>query len=367
MANNQLYLAMSEDAIRGTPVATYGFLPILGGDLPTFEPDDKPRLEFRGEETALGDRYTRRMSTKWSYSPEIPFFTEAGTTKGMMGTILKHFFGLATSAQNGGTGQYYHMMYPMSDPFKAANLGTKSFTLYSNISAGTAAVKAQYFKGGRISGLTFKQEVGQILSLTPTMFGTTVLADQTAIATPAFAAENLRCNYNNLKAYYGAPTRTGTAPDYTEFASGTAVQASPDSLSISITNLFEDKIRLSGLAYADKTTLGKYAVEIEMGFDWDDPAAGFSSYDDYVAWLGSTGESTTNFFYNWDTGTIAGTAGADNHGLILDIPRCQRMGNTPSFTPDRDPLTTIKYKGEFDAATTEYICGCMLKNSATSI
>ena len=79
------------------------------------------REEFRGVEAVYkGNTSVRRMGQKWSGSIEMPFFTEAGSTKGMTGTLLKHFFGNATSAENGSSGQYYHMLYPVSNPFSTS-------------------------------------------------------------------------------------------------------------------------------------------------------------------------------------------------------------------------------------------------------
>jgi hypothetical protein len=367
MANNQIYLAVGEEATRGTAEkSTIGFIPINAPESPKLEPDDVPRLEFRGEETALGDRLTRRMSTKWSYAPEIPFFTEAGTVAGMMGTILKHFFGDVTSAQNGATGQYYHQMYPVSDPFVTGRLGTKALTLNDNWTKDSSTVKNNPYTGGRVSGLTFTVEPGQILKMAVTMMGQGKDAADTAIATPTYAAENLRCDYSDLALYFGTITRTGSAPDYTDYSFGSATQIKPDSLTITLTNGMEDKLRLGGVTYPDKTTLGKFAGEIDLTIDLDDPAAGFSSYDEFMNWLeDADGDSTTNFFAYFNTGTQAGTG--DNHGLYIDLPRCQRMGGEPARASDRDPLITLKYKAEFDATTTQYLVGLMLKNTATAV
>ncbi|HZX35959.1 MAG TPA: hypothetical protein VFF54_05655, partial [Thermodesulfobacteriota bacterium] len=130
MAENKIYCAIGEEATRGTgEVTTVGFIPLLNSGIPKMEFDDKRRKEFRGEDTVKGDTAAIRMSRKWGGSLEIPFFTEAGTTKGIIGTLIKHFFGKATSAQNGATGQYGHILYPVADPFATANLGTKALTV----------------------------------------------------------------------------------------------------------------------------------------------------------------------------------------------------------------------------------------------
>src|SRR3990172_8770802 len=129
MAKNEIYLAVGEEATRSTAESTtVGFIPLLSPSIPTYEPEDRARDEFRGEDFNLGVTTMTRYSTKWSTSLDMPFFTEAGTVSGMVGTILKHFFGDVTSAQNGSTSQYYHMMYPVTDMFATGALGTKGLT-----------------------------------------------------------------------------------------------------------------------------------------------------------------------------------------------------------------------------------------------
>ena len=158
MAENKIYCAIGEEAARGTgEVTTVGFIPLLNSGIPKMEFDDKRRKEFRGEDTVKGDTTAIRMSRKWGGSLEIPFFTEAGTTKGIIGTLVKHFFGKATSAQNGATGQYVHVMYPVADPFAPAHLGAKGLTVSLNINEG-AVMKNWPFVGGRVKSLSFDQE-----------------------------------------------------------------------------------------------------------------------------------------------------------------------------------------------------------------
>lgn len=363
MADNRYYLAIGEEVSRGTAEsASVGFLPLLGPGLPKAEFDDKLRAEFRGEDTVLGPTTQMRMSQKWGASIETPFFTEAGTIKGMVGTLLKHFFGKATSGQNGATGQYRHMLYPVVDPFASTNLGAKALTINSNLNEG-ATQKNWPFVGGRVKGLSFEQEPGQHLKLSADLFGQKRDAPSTALASPTFAGENLRCDYNNLKVYTGDVTRVGTAPDYTDFTLGSATQIKPDKISVKIENGMEDALRLSGLDYPDKTRMGQFKVSMEMTIDWEDPASGFSSVDDLNVWI--AGASTTNFFLHWDTLTQAGTG--DNHGLYIDLPVMRRMGGEPDYNLDKDPMITLKYEGLFDAAVTKYIVGVLLKNTATAL
>ncbi|MDP2688470.1 MAG: phage tail tube protein [Deltaproteobacteria bacterium] len=364
MADNKYYLGIGEEANRGTAESTtVGFIPLLSPGLPKMEFDDKRRKEFRGEDSVLGDTQVMRMSQKWSASVETPFFTESGGSSWLVGTLLKHFFGKATSSQNGTTGQYRHLFYPIADHFSAANLGDKALTLNYNINEG-ATMKNWPFVGGRVKALSFEQEAGNHLKLTAELFGQKRNASSTAIASPTFAVENMRCDYNNLSVYTGTITRTGTAPAYTDFSFGSATQIKPDKVSLKIENGMEDVLRLSGLDYADKTRLGgQYKVSLEMTLDWEDPSSGFSSVDDLLAWLISA--SSTNFHLHWNTGFQAGTG--DNHGLYIDLPVMQRVGGEPDYSLEKDPMVTLKYEGLYDATTCKYMVGLLLKNTSWSV
>lgn len=361
--NNIFYLAVGEEATRGTAESTtVGFIPLNTAAMPEMQFEDKPRAEFRGEETVLGNTTIRRVSEKWSGSIDMPGFSEAGTTKGMVGTVLKHFFGKSSSGQNAVTGQYYHMMYPVADPFAAANLGTKALTLNVNVNEG-ATTKNHAYRGGRVKSLSFDQQIGQPLKISAELFGQLKTASGTAIAAPAFVAENLRFDYNDLTVYTGTITRTGTGPAFTQFAYGSATVLKPDKISVKIENGMEDAQRLSGVDYPDKTRMGKFKVTLELTIDWEAPGSGFDSAAEFNAWLASA--ASTNFLLKWDTGVQAGTG--DNHMLIIDIPIAQRMGGKPDYNLEKDPMITLKYEGLYDATTCKYIAGVMLKNTAAAV
>lgn len=363
MAENKIYLALGEEATRGVKEsASVGFIPLLSPGIPKMEFDDKRRNEFRGEDTLKGNTAVLRMSRKWSATLDIPFFTEAGGIKGIMGTLLKHFFGKAVSAENSATGQYHHMMYPVADPFSSACLDTKALTLNLNINEG-GVMKNWPFAGGRVKSLTFSQETGSSLKLTAEVFGQTRDAVTAELGNPVFAEENLRCDYNNLKVYTGTITRTGTAPDFTDFSFATATLIKPDKISIKMENGMEDSIRLSGVDYPDKTRMGQFKVTMELTIDWEDPVSGFSSVADFNAWVNSGGSA--NFFFHWDTGTQAGTG--QDHSLYIDLPMMQRAGGSPDYKLDKDPMITLKYEGLFDAAAAKYMMGVLLKNTSASI
>jgi hypothetical protein len=109
--------------------------------------------------------------------------------------------------------------------------------------------------------------------------------------------------------------------------------------------------------------MGQFKVSVEMTLDWEDPASGFSSVDDFNSWIAAAGE--TSFFFHWDTGAQAGTG--DNHGLYIDIPRARRAGGEPQYDLKKDPMITLKYEGLYDAATMGYIAGVLLKNTAAAV
>jgi len=356
------YLAIGEEAVRGTAEkTTVGFVPVMNFGGTGFDPTDEPRKEFRGEESALGDTYMRRLQEKWAKDFELPFFTESGTNEGFIVKLIEHFMGKKVSAQNGATGQYYHMLYPVSDPYSSSNLNTKALTFNSNFSKG-ATVKNHPLIGGRVGGLTFTQEAGTGLMMNVNAFGQTVGTPEAEIGSPTFAPETMRAMYNHLTCYTGTITRTGTGPNYTDFSFGSATSFCPDSVTITFEDNREDKLRLCGQNYADKTLNNKIMVTVEITIDFEDPAAGFSSADEFDGWLADV-TTETNMFFHWDTGLQEGTG--DNHSLYIDLPRLIRQGGDPEFDVENDPVITLTYKGLMDLTTTQYQGGIMIKNGYT--
>src|SRR3990170_8491056 len=98
MSKNVIYAALGEEAQRGVgESAAVGFVPLLNPAIPRVEFEERERREFRGEEAALGLSSIERASQRWSASIDLPFFTESGSSKGFIGTLLKHFFGRCSS------------------------------------------------------------------------------------------------------------------------------------------------------------------------------------------------------------------------------------------------------------------------------
>lgn len=357
------YLAIGEEASRGiAEKSTVGFIPLKDPSIPAMEFQEDKRQEWRGEQGELGNRESRRLAKKWSASFSTPFFTEAGSTAGMIGTILKHFFGKATSAQNASTSQYLHMLYKVADKFGSGGLGDKALTINTNLSLDGGVTKNIPYVGGRVTSIELNQEIGAPLMFAFEMIGQFNDSPEALIASPTFAAENLRADFNNLTVYQGV-TRVGTGPDFTDFTFGSATQVKPDSIKISLGAKTTDKMRLEGLDHPNKSVDGEMEGTLEMKIDFEDPSSGFSSVDDWNAWQAASSE--TDFHLVWDTGTQAGTG--DNHSLHIDLPICKRKGGQPAFSVEEESTVTLTYDLHFDAATTQYLAGILLKNTATTL
>ena len=363
MAETKAYLAVGEETTRGTAESgTVGFIPLNNFTLPTPNYSVKKRGEYRGEDTARGETTELRMGEKWDgLSLEMPAFTEAGSTKGIVGTILKHFFGRAASTQNAATGQYRHIMSVVNDPFATANLGTKALTFNMNSMQGSA-IKNHPYIGGRVSTLAFKQDVGAPLVITAGCMGQKLGTIAAGIGSPVFPLENLRCDFNNLSIRNGATvTRTGTPPDYTAITSTGAV-VKPDSISLELERGMSDRPLLDGTLYPSKTSVGILTGKLTIGIDFEDPASGFNTLTEFTAWLAAT--SATNYVLTWDTGAQAGTG--DNHMLVIDLPICNRLGGMPTITREGDAKVSLSYDLHYDV-TTLYAVSCQLKNTAATI
>ncbi len=362
MSNNRIYAAIGEETQRGIKEAqTVGFVPLLNPGIPKLEFDERKRAEFRGQECVKGDSAVVRMSQRWGASLDIPFFTETGSAKGISGTLFKHFFGKAVSLQNGATGQFSHTFYPVADPFDVVNLGSRAITLNLNINEG-ATQKNWPFVGGRVKGLKFQQEAGSNLRVTAELIGQKRDPVTAELGSPVFAAENLRCDYTNLRLYTGPVVRSGSAPDFTDFSFPAAVQIKPDKVMVTMENGMDDALRISGVDYPDKTRMGQFKVTMELTIDWEDPSSGFSSAAEFNRWVSSAG--STNFILHWDTGTQAGTG--SNHALYMDLPKMSWSGGEPDYNMEKDPMITLKYEGLYDPDL-GYMACVLLKNTAASV
>ncbi|MBE7413843.1 MAG: hypothetical protein HS130_00890 [Deltaproteobacteria bacterium] len=359
----EAFVALGEEAARGTAESTtVGYIPVKNYNVAKPDYMAKKREEFRGEETALGPTTEERWGEKWDGLPlEIPFHTESGVAKGLIGSILKHFFGHVASSQNGATGQYRHMFSAVADPFDENALGAKALTLNMNHMLGLA-LKNHPHTGGRVKKLSFKQEPANPLMMTAEFCGQKRDAAGDPLASPTFPAANIRCDYNALTVRQGATvSRTGSAPDYTAITSnGTVVK--PDSLSLELDFGLEDRQVLDGATSPGETSVKQLTGKLSMTFDYRDPSSGFSSVDELAAWIAAV--SSTNFLLTWDTGTQAGTG--DNHAFIVDLPACNRLGGNPEFSLIGRSRITLEWDFHY-SPTTEYSVGMLLKNTASAV
>ena len=101
LADKVVYLAVGEEATRGAAQSvTVGFVPTEDTAFPAMEFDETPRGEARGESPTLGDVAMIRWSQKWAHSFVMPFFTEAGTVAGIVGTLPNRVKVIVTSVES---------------------------------------------------------------------------------------------------------------------------------------------------------------------------------------------------------------------------------------------------------------------------
>lgn len=368
MADVKMYLAIGEEAARGTAESTtVGFIPLKSVPDIKFNAKDEFRKEVRGDDSIVGYTTQKRYQRSWDTTLEMVTYTEGGGASGAatVGTMLKHFFGKVTSSQNASTGQYRHILYPVSDAFLTGSaLEAKALTLNQNLKEGESGMKNWPWVGGRVKSLSITQDPASPLVLSFGMMGQFRDTTGAEIGTPTFASEGLALTDAGLKVYTGTITRTGSAPNFTAFTFGSATQVYPQKVSIKLENGYNDVVVMSGVDYPSKTRIeSAFKASVEMQFDWEDPASGFSSVDEFNAWIASA--STTNFCFHWDSGTQAGTG--DNHALYLDFPVLARRGGKPAFDLEKDPAVTFTWEAMFDGTTCEYLVGCLLKNTAAAV
>lgn len=364
---SNLYFAIGkEDPISTPESSTVGFIPIVDPVFPVPKFEDEDRKEARGEKAIEGQDTLIRMASSWSWSPKIRMFSESGTVAAIIGTMLRHFAGKMNEGENASTGQHYHMMYGTAQPFIAGNIGTEGLTVNTNHNQDTltgTSNKNWPFAGGRITKWGFDQAYKEHLTCPVEWIGRVVGAETAEIGTPLYAAENLRFSSYGFKVYQGV-TRVGAGSAFTDFTFGGATQIIPHSIKCNLENPYAETGRLSGLKYADQTDMaGEYKATFSITLNWRDPASGFSSVDEVLAWIASI--TYTDFFLFWDTGTQAGTG--DNHSLGIDLPYMHRVGDMPDYSDlKKTPIVTLNYEARY-STTTAYRWGIMLKNTVENL
>lgn len=358
------YIAFGEQTDLITPEkTTVGFLPVTSFVGVGVEFEDKEVIEFRGEETVLGPTNITRYGQKWTLSPEMPFFVEAGGgEKNIPAMLLKHLAGHGVNAQNATTGQYDNSISPVSDPRAAANLGEKALTFNSNMSHGDTPRNHPHV-GGLVKSIKLEQLFNEDLKFTVEQPGAFVEADEAEVGSPTYPAENLRLKYNMLKGYSGGITPVGTAPDYTDFTLTAGNQFKPRDLSITFACERDLVGELCGVDYPTKIEDGEHSVMLEFKIDFNNPASGFNSLDEFKAWLAGV-DATAEFCFHWDTGVTAGTG--DNYSKFVYLPEMYREKPDIEWDPKKTPIITLKYKGKYNAAS-KAMWIALIKNTASAI
>lgn len=358
------FLAIYEETTRGTAPGSpvYQFLPIISGLTPEINFDDKPREEFRGVDNALGDATVIRREQSWSYKLKCYWYPGKET-----GLLFKHLMGFAATRSVVETSGYKGILYPVAMPYGAGNtLVDKAIAIIPNTDE-QGTTKCQVFGGGRVTECKITASGSDDIILEFSLAGAWIgTIDQTAISGVSFPAAN-PYNSTEYKAYIGGtPTRTGTAPNYTALAVGTAVQFYPDSLDLTITNGLKDKIAHgSGVMGPTKTYRdASFNWSLDVPLDYEDPSSGFSSADEYKKLF--TGPSTNNLMLVFDNGDLAG-ATTEKYTSIIDLP-LGKLKNPGSV--ERNPNGKMpNLKLGFDrllSSTTQYPIALLNVDKATA-
>lgn len=349
MAGEQ-YLAMYEEDERGVApaVPVMRFLPVTSNPQPKFNPKDEPRKEFRGVNTRLGDASVVRRES--SYSHPLDFGYYPGVEVGL---ILKHIFGFAgiraivdVSAKRG-------ILYPSPGfPYGAgAALGTKAVAMIPNLEEG-GVTKSQLYAGERFKSLTIAIKGSDDVKVSVEGMGAGPWigpADQAA--TPGVSWPAADPFISALAQYYigAGAARTGTAPDFTDIGPGTMQQFLADEMTIKITPGWDDKIVGNGIKGPSKTYVAnQFAVEVDCTVDYEDPASGFSSADEYKAQF--SGPRTNSLMIVLTGEQLAGAA-TEKYKTVIDMPLVQAIFETPDRNSEgKTPPMKMKFKTLINAA-----------------
>jgi hypothetical protein len=347
MANQ--YLAFYKETTRGTAPGspTYKFLPITAGLSPKFAPKDEPRKEFRGADTALGDSSAIRRESAWTDT------VEAGWYPGEeVGTMLAMTLGKAGSRTVVDTSARRGIIYPVAQPFgSGAPQGDSALALVPNTDEGGTTL-SQVYGGGRPSSATISIKQPDDVKISFEFGGPggyIGAVDEAAVAGVAFPAAAVFLS-SDVKCYIGTgAVRTGTAPDFTDLAPGTMVQFSPDDLTLKLTPGMSDKAVINGVAGPSKTTRsGQFSAELDFTIDYDDPASGFSSADEFKKIF--DGVTTNSLMIVIDNLELAGAATA-TYRAVIDLPLMLMVVESPERNNEgQTPQVKFSFKSLFDTA-----------------
>jgi hypothetical protein len=346
------YLALVEEAARGTdPGSGYLFLPISGTLQPKFTPTDEPRQEFRGNSTELGALTVTRRESLWTYELECSWYPDSQA----IGILFKHLLGVADERATVDTSAKRGIIYPIGNGYAGgAPQEGKGIGIVPNTDEG-GTTKSQYFGGGRVTKCVIKMEGTADIKLTFTLQGPgeyVGAADQTAISNPTFGSVAPFVSSDALCYIGSGISRTGTKPEFTAIAAGTMNAFRPDSIEINITNGLSDKVIMNGVLGPSWTTReSQFAVEISAPMDYDDPASGFSSADEYKTMF--SGVRTNSLLFVLDNGVVAGSTTA-KYSAVIDVPNVMVSAEPPERnTEGKTPSIAFNLKSLY-STTTDY-------------
>jgi hypothetical protein len=340
------YGAFVEEATRGTdPASGYFFIPLMDNIQPTVTYDDQPRKEFRGADTAQGDSSVVRRSGQWTYPFKFAYYPGVE-----IGTLLKHALGFAGTRSVLDTTAYEGIVYSLGDIYDTGNLGTKAIGFVMNADEG-GTTKAQYYGGGRITELVIDFQGVDDVIISGNIQGPAEYigaADQTATAGATFPVAAPFSTDDSLFYIGSGISRTGTGPDFTAIAKGSMPTFKPDNLTITISNGINDKTVMDGALGPNKTYReSQWAVTVAGAIDYEDPAAGFSSADQYK--LQFSGPQTTSLLVIMDSGEVAGST-TETYKSIIDIPSVLAVLDSPARQSDgTQPTTNVNLSSLWDA------------------
>ena len=343
------FLAIYEETVRGTlPGApTFFGLPVTSNLQPTLNNTDEPRKEFRGQDTALGDANAIRRESQWTHTIETPWYPGCPATQ----LLLKHFFGHQGTRSVIDTTAFKGIFYPISEIYGAGPLGTTAIGLAVNTEEGGSTLETCY-GGGRVTSLTVKGEGTGDVMLTFEMMGAgswigcvddPETAGVTFPTTDPFVSSDVTCFIST------GIVRTGTAPDYTDIDPSAMTAFIPDSFEITLTNGLEDKVVMNGVRGPSKTSrAGQFSCSIATPIDYEDPATGFSSADEFKRLF--TGVATNSIAFSFDNGSLAGSA-TENYTAVVDIPKGLLNAESPERNNEgQTPSVALTYTSLIDVA-----------------
>ena len=358
------YLTIYEEALRGTPPSSpvFLFLPILGDLSPDFDATDKPRMEFKGVDVALGSATVIRTEVKWSYKLKCYWYPGKETA-----LLFKHLLGNPSARTVIDTTAYKGIIAPTAMPYGSGMpLGNSAIAIVSNTDE-AGITKSQTWGGGRVTDCKISCKGTDDIELEFTLEGAWVgPADQAAIGGISFPPAN-PYNSSMYRAYIGgAPARTGSAPFYSDISPGTAVQFKPDSLDITITNGLKDKVVGNGVRGPSKTTRSaQFKTVVACPTDYEDPTSGFSSAQEFKKLF--AGVATNNLFVTFDNGDLAGSA-SQTYQAFLDLPLMMQQNpkKADRYADGKTPGLKLAFES-LNSSVTNYPLALQLVDQAATI